>query len=617
MQASGEHASPGNAALRIAARRLAQGELESATDAIEAEIQVNPDSTGARFLLGLLAWRLANHADAIDQVKAAHEAAPRNGTYVEALASLYAQVGELQESLYYGKLATALGLDDATADFLPPDFPSFGQAFLGIDDHPLARAARRLEQFGDFANAVGRLEQHLRVAPGDLPARRRMTELLIVLDRPGEAALACVPLLETESPADMSLAAMAFAGAGVLDHAKLAHEAAVTFAPEDPVIAGRQVADARWYEPDTDALAEVAWNWVERFCPPRETSPSPRREGKIRIGMLVAGALPPGDRAAVADLARAFDRSRVVVHGFGLGDMRWPHNALLRGAFDRWRDISRLDLATLALMLDRENLDAVIDATGFSFPLGPAALARTRNCLRLGWIGAPAFALPGLYDRVIAPASAAGGDSFILDSGAADIAMPAERLSGSRAQPGGAFQIGLDLQPRHLSQSMLTLLAGLLDAVPDSQLALRDGGLSHGVVSERLIEALGRERVSRVNLLTEPVPEFYSQLGLAVAPLGDSSARAAIDALAQGTPVLAWCRPGDPRNAAAAAVAAVLPDCVVAAPEQLPPLAAAIAADRDRHLALRQAAETAARSDRFIRRPLADAITAAVAAHRG
>src|SRR5437764_547029 len=96
-------------ALLESARDLAAGDAQAALDALGPVAAREASSLRLRFLTGLIAWRLVEIQQALTMLRACHEDAPMNGSIAEVLASLHAQAGDLAESLYFGKLATALG----------------------------------------------------------------------------------------------------------------------------------------------------------------------------------------------------------------------------------------------------------------------------------------------------------------------------------------------------------------------------------------------------------------------------------------------------------------------------------------------------------------------------
>src|SRR5580704_12834285 len=120
-----------------AAGHLAAGDAQAALDALRGAAEANAGSLRLRCLAGLIAWRLGDVQQALTVLRACHDEVPMNGSIAEVLASLYAQAGNLAESLYLGKLSTALGPVAEFAELVPPSFPSFGAAFLVIRERPL------------------------------------------------------------------------------------------------------------------------------------------------------------------------------------------------------------------------------------------------------------------------------------------------------------------------------------------------------------------------------------------------------------------------------------------------------------------------------------------------
>src|SRR5689334_17759943 len=108
-----------------AGRHLAAGDAQAALDTLRKVGESDANSLRLRFLAGLIAWRLADVQQALSVLRPCHDEAPMNGTIAEVLASLYAQAGNLTESLYFGKLSTALGAVGEFADLVPPNFPPF------------------------------------------------------------------------------------------------------------------------------------------------------------------------------------------------------------------------------------------------------------------------------------------------------------------------------------------------------------------------------------------------------------------------------------------------------------------------------------------------------------
>ncbi len=162
--------------------------------------------------------------------------------------------------------------------------------------------------------------------------------------------------------------------------------------------------------------------WTQHFCPPPKLRAWRAPGDRLVIAYLAAKFVDPGDAAAVAAVARAHDRERVRVIGYGCGAQSWDENAALRGAFDAWQDVGTLDGATLARYVAKDEVGVVVDASGFAMPQGLQALARVTSAIRVSWLGNPGALLAPIYDVRIA--ASAGSDVDWCIDGAYPVLPP-------------------------------------------------------------------------------------------------------------------------------------------------------------------------------------------------
>ncbi len=522
--------------IQEAARELAVGNIDAATEIVDGILRTEPADLSAQLLLGLIAWRMGDLAGALGAVKAICDVAPNNGTYVEVLAVLYAQAGDLHESLFHGKVATALGLDEAAASLLPPDFPSFGAAFLAIDDRPFYENGLVQRNEGNLDRALTAFGQHVALNPNDADAVVQLLDLQLRLGKIPEA-LAVTEHLNLSGNAQLiSLVASVFAAAGLRETSSHLHQRAVSLDGDDAWILGRQIHDAG----QCGAVAEASAlyrDWISRFCPPKV----PRRglsapDADLRVGFIMHD-VDPEKAPAVTAIARALDRTCVQIYGYGFGELNWQINEAVRGAFDHWRNVSMIDAPALTRIIEREQLDVIIDASGMAFPRGVLALAQSNVPLKLAVRdGGADIAAP--YDLILVPHQAAISNGLAM--GAADLPLPRQQV-----QPAGLgavreqFTIGADLRASQLTDLMLALIKELLMAIPDCQLSLRDRNIRQAVTANSLIEFLGAELAGRIDIVADSENQsFYRGVDVVLAPLHGNS-HSVVDALAAGVPVLA------------------------------------------------------------------------------
>jgi predicted O-linked N-acetylglucosamine transferase (SPINDLY family) len=512
--------------LRQAIARLNDGEPGEALALLQPLLVDLTPSVEARFALAMTAWKLDRLDWALSILQQCHEDAPDNGSVAETLASLYGQLGNLRESLFTGKLATALGSDAAIASLVPARFPAFEHAFLSIVEHPLLGKARRALADGKIADAVEKSRQHVAIEPDHLEGRRFHAAVLMRTGAPAAAIDALAVTAEQGLNPDLAtIYARALAAAGEKEDSRQWYDVALASAPDDAAIAAAPIADAVWLGNDRSHALSLSQDWASRFAtgakaPVRNSASAP----KLVIGYLVSAFVDSKDAAAVAAVARAHDRARVTVLGYGIGPYTSEENNALTGAFARWRDIGPLDPATLARTWSGDGVDVLVDASGFSAPKQLQALARCTNAVRVSWFGNPGGIGAPFYDASL---------------GVAD--YPVLPMAAKTAAPSGdTIAFGADVVLPQLDEETVALWSSILTQVPQAHLLLRANDLAAGANVTRLIRRFGETLAARIDIRqAASSAEFYAAVDIALLPCLGASPRVAADALANGVPVVA------------------------------------------------------------------------------
>lgn len=490
-------------------------------------------SLAARFVLAMAAWQIERFDWALSVLRDCHAAVPDNGGVAEALASLLAQLGKLDESLFTAKLATALGNDEALAALVPQGYPGFDHAFLSIVDKPLLDKARTALAEGKLSRATEFARQHVVIEPDHLEGRAFHAECLLRAGAAADAVETLSVLDATTAPPELaSLYARALTAVGERQSAIDRHCEALQAAREDATIAAAHIADAPFLGMPADEIERLARDWTARFA----LTPKPARKhisgSKLVIGYLVSAFTDPEDAAAVAAVAQAHDRARVTVLGFGEGGQTAEQNKFLIGVFSKWRDVGALDPATLARTLSGDGVDVLIDAGGFAAARQLQALTRFDTGLRVSWLGNPTGILAPLYDARLNAA-----DYPVLDG---------RDSAPTRAARPLAF--GADVSLAQLDAKTLALWATILGSVAEANLVLRARDMDAKANVARLIAQFGQSLAARIDLRhVERASDFYEAVDIALLPLSGASPRAAAEALASGIPAIAMT--GEPYGA--------------------------------------------------------------------
>lgn len=527
--------------VREANDRLAAGDTEAALEMLAPVTADDRIYLPAQFLLSMTAWKMGRLDWSIELMRQCHETHPMDGTVAEALASLYAQAGDLRESLFMGKLGTALGGPGALSYLVPKGFPTFDWAFYHVKKSPMLADAKACLASGKPIEAMEKAGQHVALNRQDGDAHGFYAALLL---RNGFASAAVDLLQAIEVHADLparyaSLYARALTQVGEFDAARRSHEKAESLASDDAEIAAARVLDSLWLDESPARRAALSEDWARRFCPPAKAREWRRPQKKLVIGYLISSFSDPLDMAAVAAVARAHDRARVTVVAYVHGEQSWDMHVPLSGAFDAWRDIRTLDPATLARFFLRDEIHVAIDTAGFGAPGALSALARLNTALRVSWFGNPGSIGSPIYDARIVTASAGSGRE---ERCRIPIVYPVLRPSKpvSRRTGDGDVKFGADVSMAQLDAETVGCWSAILDALPAANLLLRANDMEPGGNIERLIARFGRDRAARIDIIAnESIEDFYAKLDVALLPRRGVSARAAADALACGVPPVA------------------------------------------------------------------------------
>ncbi len=518
--------------VREAARLIAEGNAEAALALLAPMVADDASGLAPRFVLALTGWRIGRFDWAVAVLRECHQRWPMAGDVAEVLASLHAQSGNFVDSLYMGKLATAVGGTGPLAALVPSDFPSFAWALVNIKERPLLAQARQSLAAGKIEDAIAKAHQHVALNDDDSDGVAFCAAALLRVGQPGAAA-AALSAIEAEAERSAPIASLygrSLTAMGDFAAARRWHQHATATAPDDAAVAAAAVADAVWFEPDPDRITAAGAEWVRRFCPPPPPRDWPALEGKLVIAYLVSALADPRDAVAIAAVARSHDRARVTVLGYGTGAQSWLENASLSGAFDSWRDIASLDAATLARFFARDGAHVIVDAGGFHAPQSLMALARLSGAVRVGWMGTAAALGTSVYDAGLAAPSA----------GAYPVCRAAQRTPRAAR---GIVQFGADVLLAQLDHETVACWTQILRAAPDARLLLRSGDTSQGIV-DRLVARFGPALAARIDLVAaERFEEFYARVDVALAPRRGLSPRMAAEAAGCGVPTVAMAGP--------------------------------------------------------------------------
>lgn len=541
---------------------------DAVRDHCERGLESDPEDIETLFLAGVAAFHQGDLAGAASMTLNALQQDTDVQEFARALSVYYALAGEISSSLYYGKLSSALVPQDRFASLMPESFPRFETVFKNISDNPLLERARQAVSSQAWDHAETWYRQHLTFRPDDVEAH---LGLATTLQMAGQLRSALEGLRGARhvAPDDPRLAGMlgnVLARLGAFDESRACHDWACRGAPESVALHAAALQDG-WLDPELSTDEQVARirSWGERFGVSSDEAPwfpTPAPKDRLTIGYVVGGLGSTMTGVNLSAILAKHDPTRFQTVGFGLGTLSDNANLTFQKCMDRWHDVNGIDPITFGAMVAAEEIDILVDASGFGTPVHLSAFGARMAPCQVSWLGAPVGTGLAAMDYVLTDSVIEGdGSDGLRESPAllslgATVAVPLGQEQGPvPAREGNGIVFAADATMSELNPRTIALWSRALHAVPDSSLVLRDHVYQGGESLDRLIALFGDFGLAhRVDIIASSLPgEFYAQADVALMPVPYPRAQAVTDALWSGVPVI--CLGGNGRLSRQAASA--------------------------------------------------------------
>ncbi len=303
-----------------------------------------------------------------------------------------------------------------------------------------------------------------------------------------------------------------------------------------------------------EALFTRHRDWARRHAEP--VTRLPRRNAEmlsrpLRIGYLSGDFRDHATLAFLEPLLKKHDRKKFEVFCYSSSPLRDAATARLKALPVQWHDVHGIDDSTVAQRVQDGAVDVLVDLSGHTRDNRLLVLARKPVALQLSWLGylkttglsavdfriSDAFADPvGLSDAVHAErVIRLPGTMWTFDP-PVDFPEIVLRASGAR-MTFGSFN-----HPAKLNESVLSVWAALLRAVPESKLII--AGVIEGSGRERIAAGLRAGGVEPARIYFHPrlpKPQFLeliSAVDVALDPFPYNGGATTCDCLWMGVPVV-------------------------------------------------------------------------------
>jgi len=575
---------------------------ENPLNATQSFLHNHPERSEGYFILGVLTYLSGYIGDATNMIEKAHEIDPDVREYALALSSLYVKSDRLNDSLYFAKLGTVLDSYPDMAGILPPDLKNFVEAAdqSAIHNHYVAASLAFVRQ--ELSTVIAECELELKMDPSFVPALELYARALIEQGDYGSA----IPVLQRAlqlNPEDAAETGLSLAEAilhlGLFEQSQAYIEKAVQSAPDAIDINAKAfyllagMPKARQAQARARAVLEQAGLREEEPYFPY----TPSDDGKIRIGFISDKCYDCFEGVALAGLLRRFDKSLLEAHVYIQNTNKDGVTQTLKTWAESAREVYDVNDKTLALILQRDRVDILVDMCGFGANQRLSLIAHKPCGLRVSWL-APLHGggQPGI-DVIVTDASTDVSQSRFFEGSQTSMELRKPVFAGKPVQgyldpvappceKKGYVTFGAYLDFRALSSSDGVLWARLLESIPDARLRLHIGTHISEISLARLNEIFEPQGLlDRIELYTPDEDErlggYFDQVDVFLAAQSEK-ANTIVEALWMGVPCLVRSDANAPYVTYSGAVvrAAGIPSWVCEDDDQFLSVAQFLASDR-------------------------------------
>ena len=563
----------------------ASGDVARAIDLFEQALALAPDHPALLTNLGL-ALETNGDLPAAERCHArALEMSPDDPRAIANLAQVHYQQRRYKEAIpLFRRIARDM-----------PDAPAAILANLGVS----------LRCAGDPAAAEPYLVRATELAPNLPGPWRDLGICRAETDQWGSAALALARAIELD-PTDQLSASLLLHARGhecIWDHSDALRRSILDAVEHPPPDIGRVVSPFAFQAINDDPALERAAamrHAALEFLAPCTTRPARRpATGRLRVGFLSPDLNGHPVGRLVVGLIERLDRARFEVHAYDCNgpqvDGIWRR---IRAASDRFRSIPVVDARDVADAIRADEIDVLIDLTGFTggsnlsiLALRPAPVQMnylgytgTLGSVAVDWIVADGYCIPDDAAHTCVERLLRVEPCYMppCDDRAGDVAV----ARTDYGLPEDAVVYAAISAPYKILPERFDAWMAILRAVPASVLWMRTIG---PVAVRRVLkraESLGVDPRRLRFASNEDVPRYLARFRLAdlfldTYPFGSHTT--VNDALAAGLPVLTQAgRTFASRASASQVIAAGLPELAAASLEEYADIAIALGLDRPR-----------------------------------
>lgn len=453
--------------LDLALAEHRRGDLARAGESYKRILAGQPRNPGALMGLGLIAYQNGDYDTALSLLEKARHSAPHEPAVLNNLGLVLAASGRADEAARAWRTALAIQ-------------PRFADALVNLAAAD-ARAGRPQEAISGFRAAIA-------ANPHCVPALGNLGTMLVEQRSYGEALhfLRRAAALDPMSADIMVNIGRALSECGLAREARAAFEVAVRLRPDDRVAASNRLLTLHYCDDvDTRTVIDAHTAWGRTWEPEGGVAPRPQPvvgRSKWRIGLLSGDFNDHAVMRFLTPFLEHRDRERAELYCYYTGSRHDFCTELVQRETQAFAFVGGLSDEEIAREMRKDGIDVLIDLSGHSAGGRPSVLALRPAPLQVSWLGYLCTTGLASVDFRITDEIADPQGSETEGTIDRPWRLPAmwsyqprpdtPQVSPSPAASRGAITFGSTNNPAKLSDSALSLWAGVLRSVPASRLAM-------------------------------------------------------------------------------------------------------------------------------------------------
>jgi len=549
--------------------KLRDYETGDALTLIQQGIAKYPESAELFLLTSLCCFRQDDVGRAIELCETAHKLSPDCQEVVDGLAVLHVCNGNLNEGLYYAKLATTLPPHPDIPDLLPYEFSDFFAAMRNATPSRHYLDGLYRYNFQVFDEAAVEFAKELRRNPDNHSALKKLGQVYVKLNRPKDAleTLTTYRTRVEEDAEAIAISAMAHCQLAEFEQAATLCKSAMATSPDSlevamMVLEASVFLDGALREQHNQFIEDLQQR-IERALEANHHEPQDVTigAGDVINVAIISNKLFEGDVATfLMPYLQNHDSSKFNVTVYQQSPAGGAVYSALKSAAPNWRRIVDVDDDVVDLISARERTDIVLDLCGFSENSRPMLFAMLGNRLTANIFCQPfGEGTPGT-SLILSDAATATVDHDIVRDGQTlatcngglfviDEPQVMGAVGNLPAARNGHITFGGTALLSHLSEQTVSLWAEVLNAHPDSRLYL-------GYIANASTEVKARARelfaphglADRVSVWNTDYdhranPSYFSEIDIFLDSTPVNSTLTLCHALWMGVPVISMKGP--------------------------------------------------------------------------